>query len=141
MARDGSNDDAIMEGDPPFRAHSATAPTDKHAPAPAMHPAWLIVVWSLRVVAVLMAAWASLGAFFAFMFRFDSTDEFEMVKRADVEFGGLLALSVVLFFVPGCIKKPLQCLLIVFVAAIVWLFVSWNLLAHHEWVDRVRSGL
>src|SRR5262249_26010611 len=110
MVRDDANDDAIMEGEPPIRPRSETAPTDKHVPAPAMHPAMLVLVWSLRVVAVLIAAWASLGAFFAYMFRFDSTDEFEMVKQADVEFGGLLALAVVLFFLPGRIKKPLQCL-------------------------------
>ena len=110
-------------------------------PSVEIHPAMLILVWTLRVVAVLVAAWASYWAFFAFMFRFDSSDEFEMIKQADVEYGGLLALAVVLFFVPGRIKKPVQCVLIVGVAAIVWLFVSWNLLAHHEWVHRVRSGL
>jgi hypothetical protein len=141
MARDDLTDDAIRQGEPPFRSHPEpeAAPTNKPVPAE-VHPAMLIVVWSLRVVAVLIAAWAGLGAFFAYLFRFDSTDEFEMVKQADVEFGGLFALAVVLFFVPGRIKKPIQYILILGIAALVWLFVSWNLLAHHEWVDRVRSG-
>ncbi len=101
----------------------------------------LILVWSLRIVAVLIAAWASQWAFYAYMFRFDTADEFEMVKQFDVEYGGILALAVVLFFVPERIKKPIECLVILCVAALVWLLVSWNLLAHHEWVHRVRSGL
>jgi hypothetical protein len=143
MARDDSNDDAIMEGEPPFRPYSApdVAPTNNHVLAPAIHPAMLFYVWASRVVAVLIAVWAALGAFFAYMFRFDSSDEFEMVKQVDLEYGGLLALAVVLFFVPGRIKKPVQCFLILCVAVLVWLFVSWSLLAHHEWVYRVRSGL
>lgn len=143
MARDDIAGDAIREGEPPFRSYPASevTPTNKCVPAVASHPAILILVWFLRIVAIFIAAWASLGAFFAYIFRFDSTDEFEMVKQADVEFGGLFALAVVLFFVPGRINKPLQCILILCVAALIWLFVSWNLLAHHEWVDRVRSGL
>lgn len=140
---DDSTDDAIREGEPSFRSHLVpeAAPRNKRVPASAIHPAMLILVWSLRVVALLVAAWASQGAFFAYIFRFDSTDEFEFVKQADVEYGGLLALSVVLFFVPGRIKQPLQCILILGVASLVWLFVSGSLLAHHEWVHRVRFGL
>ena len=135
------DDDAIREGEPPYRPGSASEPTKAPLPAAAIHPAMLTVIWSLRVVAILLAAWTSMWSFFAYMFRFDSTDEFEMVKQADVEYGGLFALAVVLFFLPGRIKKPLHCILILGVAALVWLFVSWNLLAHHEWVHRVRSGL
>jgi hypothetical protein len=142
MAPDDPTNRAIREGEPPYRSGRGpeAGSTAKLVPSPAVHPAMVILVWCLRVVAVLIAAWAGLGAFFAFMFRFDSADELEMVKQADVEFGGLLALAVVLFFVPGRIKKPVQCLLILGVATLVWLFVSWNLLAHHEWVHRVRSG-
>lgn len=142
MASDGPTDGTIRQGEPPTRSDFGPEGvlTDKVVPSAPVHPAMVILVWSLRVVAVLIAAWASLGAFFAMMFRFDSTDEFEMIKQVDVELGGELALAVVLFFVPNRIKKPVQCVLIVGVALLVWFFVSWNLIAHHEWVDRVRSG-
>jgi hypothetical protein len=143
MAPTDPTDGAICKCEPPYRSGpcSKAASTDKVVPSIAVHTAMVILIWSLRVVAVLIAGWAGLEAFFAFMFRFDSSDEFEMLKQADVEIGGLLALSVVLFFVPGRIKKPVQCVFILGVAALVWLFVSWNLLAHHEWVHRIRSGL
>jgi hypothetical protein len=142
MAADDPTDGTIRQGEPPYpsapRPYSASA--GRLVPSTASRAA-VVLVWSLRVVAVLIAAWAGLGAFFAMMFRFDSPDEFEMVKQFDVEVGGYLALAVILFFVPNRITKPVQCGLIVGVAALVWLFVSWNLIAHHEWVDRVRSGL
>jgi hypothetical protein len=138
-----ANHDAIREGDPPNRSgpvFEATS-TDNLGPPAAFRLVMVIVVWSLRMVAVLIATCAGLGAFFAMMFRFDSSDEFEWVKQVDVELGGAFALAVVLFFVPNRITKPVQCILIVGAALLVWLFVSWNLIAHHEWVDRVRSGL
>ena len=143
MSHDGPTDGAIREGEPPYRSGRGldAASPDELAPTATVHPLALILVWSLRVVAVLIAGWAGLGAFFAMMFRFDTVEEFEMVKKFDVEAGGALALAVILFFVPNRIMKPLQCVIIVGIAALVWLIVSWNLLAHHEWVDRVRSGL
>jgi hypothetical protein len=143
MSRDDPTDGAIRQGEPPHRLGSGpkAASIDKLASTAAVHPVMVILVWSLRVAAVLIAGWAGLGAFFAMMFRFDTLEEFEMAKRFDVEVGGALALAVVLFFVPSRIKKPLQCVLILGIAALVWLFVSWNLLAHHEWVHRIRSGL
>ena len=143
MSRDDPTDGAIRQGEPPHRSGSGpeAASIDKLAPTAAVHPVMVILIWSLRVVAVLIAGWAGLGAFFAMIFRFDTLEEFEMVKQLDVEVGGALALAVVLFFVPSRIKKPLQCVLILVIAGLVWLLVSWNLIAPHDWVDRVRSGL
>jgi hypothetical protein len=143
MAADDPNDGQFRRGEPSYRAvlGSEVASADKPDCSAALHPAMVILVWSLRVVAVLIAGWAGLGAFFAMMFRFDSSDELEMVKQFDVEVGGAMALAVVLFFVPNRIRKPVQCVLILGVALLVWVFVSWNLIAHHNWVDRVRSGL
>jgi hypothetical protein len=89
---------------------------------------------------VFIAAWASLEALSALMFRFDDSYEFRMIKQIDVEVGGKLALAVLLFFLPNRIKKPKECVVVIGVALLVWLFVSWNLVAHHEWVDWVRSG-
>ncbi|MBM4070529.1 MAG: hypothetical protein FJ271_16470 [Planctomycetes bacterium] len=136
MAPDDPTDGQFRQGEPPFRAR-----TEKPGRFAPQHLAMVILVWSLRVVAVLIAGWAGLGAFFAMMFRFDSSDELEWVKQVDVEVGGAMALAVVLFFVPNRIKKPLQCVLILGVAILLWVFVSWNLIAHHNWLDRVRSGL
>jgi hypothetical protein len=134
-------DDAIRAGEPPYRSSPTPGGIAENPHASAtLHLALVLLVLVLRVVAVMIALWAGLGAFFAMMFRFDSNDEFEMVKQFDREVGGWFALAVVLFFVPNRIKKPAQCVLILGVALLVWIFVSWNLIAHHEWVDRVRSG-
>jgi hypothetical protein len=136
MAPDDPNHGQFHADEPPFGAS-----TDRPGYSAPQHLAMVVFVWSLRVVAVLIAGWAGLGAFFAMMFRFDSSDELEMVKQVDVEVGGAMALAVVLFFVPNRIRKPLQCVLILGVAVLLWVLVSWNLIAHHNWVDRVRSGL
>jgi hypothetical protein len=143
MSRDDPTAGAIRQGEPPHHSGPGlqAASTDKLAPTATVRPVMVILVWSLRVVAVLIAGGAGLGAFFAMMFRFDTLEELEMVKQFDVELGGALALAVVLFFVPNRIKKPRQCVLVLGIAALVWLFVSWNLTAHHEWVHRVRSAL
>jgi hypothetical protein len=143
MAPDYPTDGRLRHGEPPYRSGPGpeAASTDELGASAAIHPATVILVWSLRVVAVLIVGWAGLGAFFAVMFRFDSSDELEMIKQADLELGGAFALSVVLFFAPSRLRKPVHCVIILAVAVLVWLFVSWNLIAHHEWVDRVRSGL
>lgn len=143
MSRDGATERSKRQGEPPYRSGCCpgAASSDQLAPTATVHPLAVILVWSLRAVAVLIAGWTGLEALFAMMFRFDTAEEFEMVKRFDVEAGGALALAVVLFFVPNRIKKPLRCLLIVGIAALVWLFVSWNLLAHHESIMRVRLRL
>jgi hypothetical protein len=142
MSRDDPTDGAIRQGEPPSRPIPGPDPvsTERLALSEGAHSVMIVLVWLLRVVAVLTSVWAGLIAFVACTFRFDSSDELKMVKQADVDCGGLFALAVVLFFVPGRIKKPLQCVIILGAAALLWLFVSWNLLAHHEWVHRVRSG-
>ena len=107
---------------------------------PPMFPVTQPVVCSFRVVAILVAGWAGVTAMYAMNFRFDSSSELEMVKQVDVEVGGAIALAVVLFFVPNRIRKPKQCILILGVALLIWVFFSWSLIAHHNWEDRVRSG-
>ena len=137
MTMSDSTDGAIREGQPPYRpsdCHHVTNP-------PAVHPVMLIVVWCLRVIAILLAGWAAFWSFFAMMFRLEGSDELEWVKGVDLQLGGAFALAVVLFFFPERIKKPQQCFLILGVAALVWFCVSGFLISSHEWQHRVRSGL
>jgi hypothetical protein len=142
MTPEKPTDGAIRPGEPPYRSGPGVEPgsTDNREGSATIRLAMALLVLVLRVVAVLIGVWAGFWAYFAMIFRFDSLDEFEMVKQFDREVGGWFALAVILFFLPNRIKKPVQCVLILGIAALVWLFVSWNLIAHHEWVDRVRSG-
>jgi hypothetical protein len=135
--------DAIREDEPPYPSGHGADPTSTGnlAPPPAMHPVTLIFVWLLRVVAVLLGAWAAFWTFFAMNFRMEGSDELEWVKRVDLELGGAFALAVILFFLPERLKKPVQCLLILGTAALVWFCVSGFLISSHEWQHRVRSGL
>ena len=135
-------DGAIREGEPPyFSGHgSDTGSTGNLGSPPPMHPGMLILVWSLRVVAVLLAGWAAFWTYFAMWFRLEGSDELEWVKKVDLQLGGAFALAVVLFFVPERLKKPIQCLLILGIAALVWFCVSGYLISSHEWQHRVRSG-
>jgi hypothetical protein len=74
---------AIREGEPPYRrGHN-----------PSRHPAMLVLVWSLRVVAVLLAGWAANWTYFAMWFRMEGSSELEMIKVVDVELGGAFALA------------------------------------------------
>jgi len=136
-------DGAIREGEPPyFSGHgSDTDSASNVASSPPMHPGMRIVAGCLRVVAVLLAGWAAFWTYFALWFRLEGSDELEWVKKVDLELGGAFALAVVLFFVPQRLKKPMQCLLILGIAALVWFCVSGCLISSHEWQHRVRSGL
>jgi hypothetical protein len=137
MTTSDPTDGAIREGEPPYRPSHG----DRAASPAAMHPVVLMVVWALRLIAVLLAGWAAFWSFFAMMFRLEGSDELEWVKRVDLQVGGIFALALVLFFVPGRIKKPIQCLLILGIAAGIWFCVSGFLISSHEWQHRVRSGL
>ncbi len=142
MGLDDPNDGQFRQGEPPLVGSGyqrTSSHTDRRSAGRQL--AMVILVWSLRVVAVLIGGWAGLVAFFAMNFRFDSSDELEWVKQVDVEVGGAMALAIVLFFLPDRFRKPLQCVVILGVAVLLWIFVSWNLIAHHNWGDRVRSGL
>ena len=96
MAPDEPTDGAIHQGEPPYRSRPGpqAASTDKRGHSAAINSAMVVLAWSLRVVAVLIAGWAGLGTFFAVMFRFDSSDELEMIKQVDLELGGGFAAAL-----------------------------------------------
>src|SRR5262245_48976044 len=93
--------------------------------------------WLLQVVAVVVAGWAAAGTYFAVWFRIEGSSELQMIKNDDLQLGGAFALAVVLFFVPDQLKKPVRCLLIVGIAAWVWVAVSGGLIFWHDWQVRV----
>ncbi|MBM3992720.1 MAG: hypothetical protein FJ303_00965 [Planctomycetes bacterium] len=115
------NDGAIREGEAPYFSDNGTDtdPTSNVANPPPAHTMMLLLVWSLRVLAVLLAGWAAYWTFFAMMFRLEGFDELEWIKKVDLELGGAFALAVVFFFVPERLKKPMQCFLIIAIAALV----------------------
>ena len=113
--------------------------TSNLARRPAMHPVMSIVAWFLRAVAVLLTGWAAYWTYFAMGFRLEGSGELEWAKKADLVLGGAFALGVILFFVPERLKKPIQCLLILGIAVLVWFCVSGYLISSHEWQYHVRS--
>src|SRR5262249_22920901 len=124
-------DGTIREGEPPyFSGHGSDAgSTSNLASPPSVHPVMRFLVWYLRIVAVLLAGWAAFWTYFAMWFRLEGSDELKWIRKADLELGGIFALAVVLFFVPERLKKPIQCLLIFGIAALVWSCVSGYLIA------------
>jgi hypothetical protein len=97
-----------------------------------------MLVRMFRVIAVLVALPTAIETYFAMWFRFDTLEEFDWVKNLDVVLGGAFALAFSLFFLPGKLKKPKVCSLVVGIAVLIWLSVSGYLLSLHEWQYRVR---
>jgi hypothetical protein len=101
----------------------------------------LFLALLLRVIAVLLVAWAADSTYFAMCARLESSAELQQIRELDLLFGAAWGISIVLFFFPDCIKKPVRCLLVLGIAAMVWFCVSGFLISSHEWQHYVRSHL
>jgi hypothetical protein len=93
----------------------------------------------LRVIAVLIAGWAAVGAYYAMWFRMEGSSELRMIEEVDLDIGGMFALAFVLFFAPGRIRAPKAWLLTAIGAASIWICVSGGLIHRHREQHRFRS--
>jgi hypothetical protein len=57
-----------------------------------VHSVMLILVWFLRVVAVLLAGWAAFWTYFALWFRLEGSSELEWIKGEDLKLAVRLPL-------------------------------------------------
>ena len=79
--------------------------------------------------------------YFATWFQLEGPGELEMIERADIALGGLLALAVVLFFAPSQFRPLWAWLTTAVGAALVWTLISGYLIWSHREQYRIRSTM
>jgi hypothetical protein len=88
----------------------------------------------LRVLGLILAVVALHEAFFAMIFRLESSFELRQMELHDLDIGGVFALAFVLLFGPGRWKAPRAWLLTALCALLVWGLASGALI----WSQRVQ---
>jgi hypothetical protein len=97
---------------------------------------------AMHVVGLLLGVGATYAAFFAFMFRFDTSAEYEGVLQLDAVLGCAFAIAVILFFGPDRFRGAGKHWLLTTTAAIAIGVLVGGGLTHWHWtVDRIRSGV
>lgn len=94
----------------------------------------------LRVSGLLLSGYALVNAFFLWMFRFDSTDEYEFALQMDVVFGLVFAVGVALVALPSKGNGTRRWWLgLAFATLTVWVVISGGLAWRHYRQYVIRS--
>ncbi len=94
----------------------------------------------LRSISIVIAFAALMEAFFAYMYRFESTHEYEWALRMDFVLGFLFAVAFFLWRIPGSAAATFtRHVVTVCGIVVIWGAVSGSLFLHHHWQYHIRS--
>lgn len=96
---------------------------------------------SARAFGLALGGLTLVAAYFAAMFRFDSSDEYHWALQLDAELGLAAAVSVALVGIPPVGRNTFQWRAVLLTAALLtWILVSGGLASHHHRQDVIRSA-
>src|SRR5262245_59702252 len=105
-----------------------------------MQTLFLCIGFCLRVAGVCVGLFALNEYYYASWFRLEGSDDLRMIVQADLELGGIFALSVLLLFAPSCRWNAKAWFVAVAGAGFIWTAVSSSLIISHREQDRIRSA-
>jgi hypothetical protein len=97
--------------------------------------------WICPLIGLALGLFTAVQGFFAFMFRFDTRDEYEFILEFDIYVGAALAASLLLVAAPVLATgSRARRAAVVAVALAAGTVVASGLRSHHERGHRIRSG-